>query len=89
MNFEIIPLKTGVVGGAGVAARVLQRDARDGVLEVRVDEAAVARPLDRAHRRLRVHGALQLRGLVLLHAQRVLGAHHDAGEVCVKEFSVS
>ena len=66
----------------------LERHSGYGVLEVGVDEAAVARPLDRAHRRLRVHGALQLRGLVLLHAQRVLGANHDAGEVCVKEVSV-
>ena len=55
---------------------------RYGVLKVRVDEAAVPRPLDGADGRLRVDGALQLGSLVLLHPQGVLGTHDDPREVC-------
>ena len=54
---------------------------KSDLLEVDADEAAVAHPLDLGDRRLGVHAAHQLRRLVPLHADRVLGLNAHAREV--------
>ena len=55
-----------IVSRADIAASILEGDTGDGVLEVGVDEASAAGPLDSVHCGLGINAAFKLSSLVLL-----------------------